>query len=89
MLGTHLVKSKRRVLLDSSVYGAMIDYERRYPVDSKEHWDIVYSKAIMNLLRRLEFYGCGPIEEELKRAPHIFRARLLEKYAIARRLREN
>ena len=83
-----MIKGKRHVLLDSSVYGAMIDDERHYPVDSKEHWDIVYSKAIMNLLGRLEFYGCRPIEEELKRASDIFSVKLLEKYSIARRLRE-
>ena len=31
----------RRVLVDSSVYGAAIEDEARYSVDSDEYWDVV------------------------------------------------
>lgn len=76
-------------MLDSSVYGATIENEERHTPDSERFWDIVYSKALFRLREKIDFYGCLPIESELKEAPPIFRGRLLEKFSTAKKLEEN
>ena len=59
----------KRIVLDSSVYGAMIEDEERYSPDSERFWDITFSKALFRLREKISFYGCLPIEGELKEAP--------------------
>ncbi len=75
------------MLVDSSVYGAAIEDEARYPPDSQAYWDIVYSKALFRLQAKISVYGCKPIEVELTEAPQAYRSRLLERYAVASPLR--
>lgn len=76
----------RRVLVDSSVYGAAIEDEARYSVDSDEYWDVVYSKALFRASERLEIFGCLPIELELSEAPRPLREKLLSLYSRVRSL---
>jgi len=79
----------RRIMLDSSVYGAAIEDEERYSPDSERFWDIIYSKALFRLREKIDFHGCLPIESELKEAPQVFRRKLLEKFSVAKKLEEN
>lgn len=77
----------RRVLVDSSVYGAAIEDEASYSVETDRYWDTVYSKALLRMSERLEIFGCEPIETELKKAPESMRGKLLALYSNARELR--
>jgi hypothetical protein len=76
----------RRVLVDSSVYGAAIEDEANYPVETDHYWDTVYSKALLRMSSRLEIFGCPPIEVELSEAPGQLRGKLLALYGGARPL---
>jgi predicted nucleic acid-binding protein len=70
----------RRVLLDSSVYGAAIEDEARYPVETHRYWDTVYSKALLRMSKKIEIFGCPPVEQELSEAPQRLREKLLTLY---------
>lgn len=84
-----LAKRPLKVLVDSSVYGAAIEDEERYPSDSQLYWDVVYPKALLRLQTKISIYGCKPVEAELSEAPQAYRRRLLETYDIATPLRES
>jgi predicted nucleic acid-binding protein len=73
----------QRVLLDSSVYGAAMEDEGSYPVETDRYWDTVYCKALLRMSKKLEIFGCPPVEEELREAPQPFREKLLVLYHIA------
>lgn len=75
----------RRVLVDSSVYGAAIEDEASYSVETDRYWDTVYSKAFMRM-SKLEIFGCSPVEQELSEAPQRLRGKLLALYRGARPL---
>jgi predicted nucleic acid-binding protein len=81
------MKRIRRILVDSSVYGAAIEDESEYHPRTREYWDAVYSRALFRLGHRLEMFGCEPISVELKKAPEILREKLLALYSNARELR--
>jgi predicted nucleic acid-binding protein len=66
--------------LDSSVYGAAIEDEASYPVETDQYWDIVYSKALLRMSNKVRLFGCPPVEEELTEAPERLRGRLLGFY---------
>ena len=55
-----MAKRIRRILLDSSIYGAASEDEATFPVESIQYWDVVYSKALFTIFRKLEIFGCGP-----------------------------
>ena len=76
----------RRILLDSSVYGAAIEDEASYEPDTDRYWDTVYSKALLRI-PKLEIFGCPPIEEELSEAPEQIRKKLLALYGASRPLK--
>lgn len=73
--------------MDSSVYGAAIEDEASYAVDTDRYWDTVYSKALLRMPKKLEIFGCPPVEEELSEAPERMRRRLLDHYRGAKSLR--
>ncbi len=77
----------RRVLVDSSVYGAAIEDEASYSVETDRYWDTVYSKALLRMSKKLEIFGCRPVEEELSEAPQQLREKLLTLYRRARPLK--
>ncbi len=77
----------RRVLVDSSVYGAAIEDEASYPAETDRYWDAVYSKALLRMSKNLEIFGCPPVEEELSEAPRQLREKLLALYRGARPLK--
>ncbi len=77
----------RRVLADSSVYGAAIEDEASYSVETDRYWDTVYSKALLRMSKKLEIFGCQPVEEELSEAPQQLREKLLALYRRARPLK--
>ncbi len=70
----------RRILVDSSVFGAAIEDEASYSVESDQYWDIVYSKALLRSGKRFEIFGCPPVEAELREAPQHLRVKLLALY---------
>lgn len=76
-----------RLLVDSSVYGAAIENEASFPVETDHYWDTVYSKALLRMSKRLEIFGCQPVEEELSEAPQQLRGKLLALYRLARPLK--
>jgi len=49
--------------------------------------DVVYSKALFRIFRKLEIFGCGPIEDELSDAPDHLRRKLNGLYSRARQLK--
>lgn len=81
------MRRKLNVLVDSSVYGAAIEDEAQYSVDSIQYWDIVYSKALLRSSRRVQIFGCPPVLLELREAPERLRLRLLAVYSRSRPLR--
>jgi predicted nucleic acid-binding protein len=79
----------RRVLVDSSVYGAAIEDEASYPVETERYWDTVYSKALLRISKKLEIFGCPPVEQELSEAPEPLQGKLLDHYRGAKPLRSS
>ena len=73
-------------MLDSSVYGAAVEDEGSYEPDTHRYWDTVYSKALLRM-RKLEIFGCPPVEEELSEAPEPIRKKLLALYTASRPLK--
>jgi len=81
------MRTLRRVLLDSSVYGAAIEDEASYEPDTDRYWDTVYSKTLLRMSNKLKIYGCPPVQEELSEAPRELREKLLGLYREAKPLR--
>jgi predicted nucleic acid-binding protein len=81
------MRTVRTVLLDSSVYGAAVEDEGSYEPDTDRYWDTVYSKALLRMRKKLEIFGCPPVEEELSEAPEQIRKKLLALYTASRPLK--
>ncbi len=68
------------------MYGAAIEEETRYSVESDDYWDIVYSKALLRITKRIEIFSCEPVEDELSDAPEPLPRRSLSLCSRARPL---
>lgn len=81
------MRAIRKILVDSSVYGAALEHEAGYPVETEQYWDTVCSKALLRMSNKLEIFGCRPVEEELEEAPQRLREKLLTLYRGVRPLK--